>query len=124
MAVLVTSCHGDIGKATMGGPVSFPTACAYNESQIPSDGLIASAGESVWVGGKACGSKYQLKCTAAISLGACVNETIVVTIVDRALNLTSPLKNGCNLVLPNAVFHKIATQGTELVNLEYTLLQT
>ena len=96
-------------------------ACGFDTSQFPSNNMFAAAGEQIWDNGAACGRQYQVTCTAASAPAACIpGQTITITIVDRALTLTSqPSKEGTLMVLSRTAFQAIAATSASSINIDF-----
>ncbi|XP_023538325.1 EG45-like domain containing protein [Cucurbita pepo subsp. pepo] len=114
--------HGDIGTATHYSPPYLPTACAGNDiSLFPASSLFAAAGEGIWENGAACGRQYLVRCfSAAVPMSCVPDQTIQVTIVDRAISTVSkPAKAATTMVLSTTAYKSIVQRNVAFVNVEF-----
>ncbi|XP_038886390.1 EG45-like domain containing protein [Benincasa hispida] len=115
--------HGDVGTATPYGPPYLPTACAGNDfSMFPTTNLFAAAGEGIWENGAACGRQYLVRCLSSAVPKACVpDQTIQVTIVDRAISTVSKaVVPDTTMTLSTTAYKSIVKGATSLVKIEFT----
>lgn len=99
------------------------TACAGNDfSMFPTTNLFAAAGEGIWENGAACGRQYLVRCFSSNVRKACVtDQTIQVTIVDRAISTVSkPAVAGTTMLLSTTAYKSIVKGAASLVSIEFT----
>ncbi|XP_044463290.1 EG45-like domain containing protein [Mangifera indica] len=111
-----------IGTASSYGPPYLPTACYGNDqSQFPSDGLFAAAGEGIWDNGAACGTHYRVRCLSSRESQACIagGKVVTVKIVDNARTSVSRPSAPSTIALSKTAFTAIANSSAGSLNIEF-----
>ncbi|KAJ0030622.1 hypothetical protein Pint_12706 [Pistacia integerrima] len=111
-----------VGTASRYGPPYLPTACAGNDqSQFPSNGLFAAAGDGLWDNGAACGTHYRVRCISSSGTHACVpgGKVVTVKIVDNARTSVSRPTAPSTIALSATAFTAIAKSSAKSLNIEF-----
>ncbi|PWA33958.1 DNA methylase, N-6 adenine-specific, conserved site [Artemisia annua] len=115
MVVCLTSVANAIyGQAIVYNPPYFPSRCFGSKDQGV---MIAKVHSGMFTNGKACGTKYRVRCLSGTNKAirnACTGNTIDVMVVDRCERCAAN-----ELQLTQEAFSKIAVLNLGRVNIEY-----